>query len=373
MHDFLIVGGGVVGLSLAYELAGQGGRVQVLDAREPGKEASWAGAGIMPPGPREPQTPLERLLAISNEMHPRWAAQLEQETGIDNGYRKCGALYLARDPDARETLDECAAFWIGRGIRCDSLTPSDVRRLEPAIKPPEQPAYLLPDEYQIRNPRHLQALIAGCVVRGVELVPGAAATEFELRGDRVGAVETAKGKFAARTVCVTTGSWTAELLQRLGVTLAIKPIRGQIALLRTERPVLSRIVNQGRRYLVPRPDGRLLVGSTEEDVGFDRSNTEEVIDQLLAYARTTVPELVGLVPEQTWAGLRPHSADDLPYLGRVPGFENLYVAAGHYRSGLQLSPATAAVMSQLMRGEEPLVDLSEFRPDRHAACASHQG
>ena len=372
MHEFLIVGGGVVGLSIAYELAGQGAReVVVIDAGEPGKEASWAGAGIMPPGPPRPRTPLEQLLAMSNDLHPRWSAQLKAETGLDNGYRPCEAIYLDRDAGSREPLASCIAGWREQGIRYRQLTARDVQRLEPQLKPPaDKPAYVLPDEYQIRNPWHLQALVAGASKRGVKIVSHAAATGFKVSGDRIDTVETEQGAYRAKCVCLTSGPWTAKLLDQLGIHVAIKPIRGQIALLRTERPLLGRIVNEGRHYLVPRADGRLLVGSTEEDVGFDRTNTEDVIDELLAYARERVPAVAGLEPEKTWAGLRPHSADGLPYVGRVGGIENLFVAAGHYRSGLQLSPATAIVMSRLMRGLEPPVDLDEFRPDRHTALAS---
>ena len=371
MHEFLIVGGGVVGLSIAYELAGQGARnVAVIDAGEPGKEASWAGAGIMPPGPPRPRTPLEQLLAMSNDLHPRWAATLKEETGIDNGYRPCEALYFDRDAGSRESLAACVALWREQGIRHQQLTAHDVERLEPQLKPPpDKPAYLLPDEYQIRNPRHLQALVAGSIKRGVKIVPHAAAIGFELTGGRVAAVQTDQGAFRAERICLTSGPWTGKLLDQLGIRVAIKPIRGQIALLRTERPLLGRIVNEGRHYLVPRADGRLLVGSTEEDVGFDRTNTQAVIDELLAYASERVPAVRGFAPEKTWAGLRPHSADGLPYVGRVAGIENLFVAAGHYRSGLQLSPATAVVMSKLMRGLEPDVNLDEFRPDRQSALA----
>jgi glycine oxidase len=142
------------------------------------------------------------------------------------------------------------------------------------------------------------------------------------------------------------------------------PIRGQIVLFRCHEPPITRIINEGSRYLVPREDGRVLAGSTEEEVGFDKRTTAEAIADLTEFARDLVPALREATIEKTWAGLRPGSFDGLPYLGRLPGLMNAYVAAGHFRNGLFLSTATAVVMSQLIRGEQPEVDLSPFRVGR---------
>jgi glycine oxidase len=220
------------------------------------------------------------------------------------------------------------------------------------------------DEWQLRNPRHLKALLTACIQRGVEITPGLAAHDFEIRGGRVCRVLTAQGPLFADQVCLTSGAWTCVLAQRLGCALAIRPIRGQIALLASARQVLTHIVNEGRRYLVPRPDGRLLAGSTEDDAGFDRGTTVGGIEGLLAFALGLVPDLAQSQLERTWAGLRPATADGRAYLGAVPGLSNVFVAAGHFRSGLQLSTGTALVVGQLMRGETPPIDLGPFRLDR---------
>ena len=244
----------------------------------------------------------------------------------------------------------------------DPLAPDALSDVEPSLRPSGtvRAAYLVPEECQIRNPRHLKALYAACVGRGVEITSGVPAEDFDVRGGRIRAVQTCLGPLAADMVCITTGSWTAALAARLGVRPAIKPIRGQIVLLRSARPMLSRIINEGNRYLVPRGDGQLLAGSTEEDVGFDRSTTVGAISGLLEFALGLVPKLAESTIERTWAGLRPSTADGLPYLGRVPGIENGFVAAGHFRGGLQLSTGTAIVMSQLMRGLTPDVELTSF-------------
>ena len=370
MTDALIVGGGVIGLSLAYELAGEGCKVRLLDRGAPGREASWAGAGILPPASAEPEIdPYEQLLQLSNELHRAWSARLREETGVDNGYRRCGGIYLARDAATKTQLDRAAEAWRQQGVAVETLSPDELASREPslaggAVSPGLRAAYFLPDETQLRNPRHLKALLAGCALRGVEISAGIAVEDFLVRGERIERVLTSSGPLEAEQVCLTSGPWTKTLLSRLGVRTALKPIRGQIALLSAARPLLRSIVNEGPRYLVPRPDGRILVGSTEEDAGFEKLTTAGGIGGLLEFALSLAPGLKAAQLEQCWAGLRPNTLDGRPYLGQIPGLANAYVAAGHFRSGLQLSPGTAAVMSRLMRGLDPQFDLTPFRVDR---------
>jgi glycine oxidase len=164
--------------------------------------------------------------------------------------------------------------------------------------------------------------------------------------------------------CFTAGAWTGQLLQNLGISLGILPIRGQMVLFKCPKPPISKIVNVGSRYLVPRDDGYVLAGSTEEEVGFNKQTTSDSIAELSNFARELVPSLASANIEKTWAGLRPASYDGYPYLGPLPGLSNAFVAAGHFRTGLYLSPATAVVMSQLMNGQTPAIDLTPFRVGR---------
>jgi glycine oxidase len=368
MDDVLIVGGGVIGLSLAYELAGRGLKVRILERNLPGQESSWAGAGILPPANRlAAAEPYEQLAGWSCELHAAWHEQLRQETGIDNGYRRCGGVYLATSSADARALHQAAGDWRRQQVPCETIEAGQLSELEPALAAePEliRAAVLLPEESQLRNPRHLQALVAACSQRKVELTVGAGVEAFDVAGDRIRAVRTAGGSFFAEAVCITGGAWTAGIVEHLGMRVAIRPIRGQIALLNCTRALLRRVINDGPRYLVPRPDGRVLVGSTEEDAGFDKRTTVEAIAGLLAFALRLSPALGEAQLERSWAGLRPGTADGLPYLGAIPGLKNAYVAAGHFRSGLYLSPATAMVMSQLIRGEAPEIDLRPFRLDR---------
>ncbi|MEX0676271.1 MAG: glycine oxidase ThiO [Pirellulales bacterium] len=366
MSDCLVVGGGVIGLSIAYELAGHGRRVRVIDSGQPGREASWAGAGILPPAGSGSEEPLEQLAALSNRLHAAWSDELRASTQIDNGFRRSGAIYVARGPAAARQLEQLAAWAGARNIVAERLSPKALGEIEPALQPRPglDSAYFVPQECQIRNPRHLKALLAGCANRGVEITPGVVVDDFDVRGDRVRAVRTNVGSISVGHICIAAGAWSARVASKLGFTPAIKPIRGQIVLLSLARPILSRIVNEGKRYLVPRPDGRLLVGSTEEDVGFDRGTTARAASDLLAFALGLVPALETAGLERSWAGLRPATRDGLPYLGRMPGLSNVFMAAGHFRGGLQLSTGTAVVMSQLIEGRQPEIDLSPFRLDR---------
>jgi len=367
--DTLIIGAGAIGLSVAYELAGRGEKVGIVERSDVGRESSWAGAGIVPPAPTDADaSPAQQLAALSAKLHPEWHDRLKRETGVENGYRRCGALYLADDEVSERQLAEEAAQWRAAGIHHEAVDAARRAELEPALAlEGVRSAFHLPDEAQLRNPWHVRALEAACAARGVVTMVRAPVEEFVVRDDRLAEVRTPVGTFAADKFCLTAGAWSGELAAKLGMRPAVKPIRGQIVLLKPERPVVRGIVYAGksfRHYFVARADGRVLVGSTEEDVGFDKRTTATVARELLDFALRLAPTLADAEIEQSWAGLRPFSADGLPYLGRAPNLKNFYVATGHYRWGLALSPATAVVMAQLMRGEPTTLDLTPFRLDR---------
>ncbi len=383
--DCLIVGGGVIGLSLAWQLARRGKKVRVLDRQELGREASWAGAGILPPANRAALAhPYDQLRGMSFDLHRAWAQQLRAETGIDTGYRRCGGIYLARSAGETAALSAWAESLREEGVSVTRLgvgegasgrggekakdEPLHELEKEIAIAPldgmPLRAAWLLPDECQLRNPWYLQALQQACVHRGVQLSANLEVQDFVIAGNRVTGAVAAQGTISADQICVTSGAWTGLLLQKLGLTLGVVPVRGQIVLFHGEQPAAKCVINEGSRYLVPREDGRLLAGSTEEEVGFDKRTTEEGVADLIAFARSLLPVLNTFEVEQTWAGLRPASFDGFPYLGPIPGLANAFVAAGHFRSGLYLSPGTATVMAELMCGEQTSIDLSGFRVGR---------
>ena len=365
--DVLVLGGGAIGLSCAWFLAREGVRVEVVDKGDLGQEASWAGAGILPPGnPVRARHPLDRLRAHSAALFPDLSAELRERTGIDNGYLRCGGLELV-GPESDVGSEE----WAGEGVACERLDGQQLRRLEPALAEGLGRAYHLPDLAQLRNPRHLKALAADCASRGVRLSPGCPVHAFECQGSKVVAAHTATGRRPAGRFLLAAGAWSDALLAPLGWRPGIRPVRGQIVLLNTRTPLFRRVLLHGARYLVPRPDGRVLVGSTEEDAGFDKRTTAAAVADLLRLGVGLVPALAGAHLERAWAGLRPGSPDGLPFLGPVPGFDNLFVAAGHFRAGLQLSPATGVVMTELLLGRPTTVPLETFRLDRASARIGH--
>jgi glycine oxidase len=358
--DVVIVGGGVIGLTTAYFLAGAGASVLVADQGDFGQEASWAGAGILPPGNLQTaRTPFDRLRALSASLFPSLSADLRERTGIDNGYLRCGGLEFVGDHDHTAEQE-----WRGDGVVFEALDATRLRQLEPHVAAPSGMVYHLPELAQLRNPRHVKALLAACQSLGVWLRPGCPVHGFERQGQRVTAVQTLSGPLHADRVLLTAGAWSEVLLRQLGWRPGIRPVRGQIALLRCETPLFRHVLMRGPRYLVPRADGRVLVGSTEEDVGFDKRTTARAIHDLLELACGLVPGLADAPLERCWAGLRPGSPDGLPYLGRVPEWDNVYVAAGHFRAGIQLSSGTGLVMKQLLLGEKLSMSLGGFGLER---------
>lgn len=348
--DVLIVGGGVIGLTTAYNLARDGVRVTVVDRGKVGHEASWAGAGIVPPGnPSLATSPPDQLRAVSSCMMPGLSADLRSQTGIDNGYRRCGGVDWLDPTEVTETT----ALWASEGLRFSAIGESRGRK-----------GYHLPDTAQVRNPRHLRALTAACGIFHVTFRPGNGVELIE----RDGGVTFSDGSTVTPgAVVVTAGAWTGRLLSGVFV----RPVRGQIALLRLPEPPITHIVQEDKRYTVPRDDGRVLIGSTEEpEAGFAKRTTPEAIAGLRRWAEQWVPALRSAELEAAWAGLRPSSVDGLPYIGKVPGYQSVFVAAGHFRAGIQQSPATGRALADLLQGREPVIPLASFRPDRPPQAAS---
>jgi glycine oxidase len=362
--DVLILGGGVIGLTTAWFTAEAGARVAVVDQGDFGQQASWAGAGIIAPGHLAgARSGMDRLRAHSAALYPAISAKLCQQTGIDNGYFVCGGLELLAS-----AADDASDEWRGEGIAVVERKGDELHRHYPYLAPHLDRAYFLPEMAQVRNPRHLKALQAACAARGVALIPHCGVQRLIHAGGRIDGVETTQGRLTAGRYLIATGAWTEALLEPLGFRPGIRPIRGQIALLNTGVGEVRPLLLHGKRYLVPRGDGRVLIGSTEEDAGFAARTTAAAIADLLEFATTLVPEWSNAAVERCWAGLRPGSPDGKPFLGVVPGVDNLFVAAGHFRAGIQLSPATALVMKELLLDETPTIPLDEFRLDRPPAA-----
>ena len=367
MRDVVVVGGGVIGLSVAYELARDGLGVTVLDRGELGREASWAGAGILPPGaPQAPADGMTRLAALSHRLWPEWARELQDRTGIDNGFNRCGGLGFVGDP---VELDREIAAWQAIDVEAKPLPGDELHAAEPRVADRWRDCtYELPALAQVRNPRHLKALIAACSQLGVQLCPGQPAVEIEREGGVPSAVRTPTGRVVCGNVVIAGGAWSGSFANPSGARIPVEPVRGQIVLLRTEPQSLQRVLELGPRYVVPRADGRVLIGSTEERVGFLKGNTAEAVRDLIDFGIGLVPSLAASRFERAWSGLRPRGLDGRPLIGRLPDDEHTIVATGHFRGGLNLSPATGRVVAQLVTGRPPDVPLDDFAISTAVSC-----
>lgn len=356
--DVVVVGGGIIGLSVAYFLANDGASVAVLDRGDLGAEASWAGAGILPPGnPDRAATPIDQLRAIGSAGFEAFSAELRERTGIDNGYRRCGGIEFLQPVD-----EDVLPLWEAEGIRVEPL-----RGSVPGLGDVPGRAFLLPDTAQVRNPWHLRALISACSHRDVILRSQTPVAGWRIHDGRVAGVRLANGEtVAGGRYLLAAGAWSEAFLEPLGHRPHVHPVRGQIVLLKHPAAgVLRHVLTLGKEYLVPRGDGRVLVGSTEEpEAGFEKANTVDGVAKLRELAVRTVPALATADVEKCWSGLRPGSPDGSPFLGAVPGWANVFVAAGHFRAGVQLSLGTGRAMAEVMTGKTPCVDLETFRLDR---------
>jgi glycine oxidase len=355
----VILGGGVIGLSTAYFLARMGIHSTIIERGKLGGESSWAGAGIIPPGNLAIATrPIDRLRALSVEMFPSFSSDLRTLTGIDNGYHRCGAIELVGG-----VTPDVIADWRNERISHELRVPEEWVPTSPALAGLSQAGYYLPDAAQVRNPWHLRALVEACRRLNVTMVESAGVCEVILENASSRSIKSELGEWPADDVLIAAGAWSDLILEPLGLSLGIHPIRGQMVLYRLPERIFEPIIMDGARYIVPRNDGRVLVGSTEEDVGFYKVTTNEAIAELRAFAERTLPCLRGAAIEKTWAGLRPGTVHGQPILGPFPGIGGLFIAAGHFRSGIQLSPATGTVMAELLANEEPSLPIEAFLPN----------
>jgi len=331
-----IIGGGVIGLSIAWEVTRRGHQAVVIEKSRLGRGASWAGAGILPPSNAATAIhPLEHLEARSDELHPEWAQRLKMETGIDTGFQTCGGLYLARTAGERASVLGRASEWKERAIEFHELSREKLCDQFPALSQSvldEAMAWWAPGETQLCNPHHVQALISACKKQGVELLENCGDSKFEYRDDTVQHIMIDPSSNSPKTIsadayCLTAGPWSGEIAsQILGRVLdpsrepdcdplPMLPVRGQMLLYKIDAAPFEAVVNEGTRYLVPRVDGHVLFGATIEEVGFDTSTTELGLANLKDHAASLLPQLPEARLVKTWAGLRPGTFDGFPYIG----------------------------------------------------------
>jgi glycine oxidase len=355
--DCIIVGGGTVGMLTARELRGQGAQVVVIDQVGAGRESSWAGGGILSPlHPWRYDDAVTVLARWGQAQYPSIAANVADATGVDPQWTRSGMLVLSPPDDA------AASAWARRwDYAMERLEHDRLGAVQPGLGPVAESGLWLPELAQIRTPRLARALKLSLVRSGVEVREYTEVVGIQTEGDRVTGVRTARGTEPAGQVVVAAGAWSGKLLANLGVDIGIAPVRGQIVLFHARPGLLDRIILHGERYLIPRRDGRVLVGSTLEHVGFDKTLTEAARTELRTAAVELLPALARFPVETQWAGLRPGKPDGIPYVAEYPRVRNLYVNTGHYRNGVVLAPASARLLTDLMLGLEPSFDPVPYR------------
>ena len=348
----VVVGGGVIGCALARELAREGRSVLVLERDEPGTHASWAAAGMLSPLAEadRPGAFLD-LLRDSGRLHPALASALLDETGIDVRYRDDGSLFVARTGETLARLEHRHAWQSRAGFAVERLAPSDAIRLEPSLSAEVRGALRFPEDHQVDNRLLSRALWRAAERAGARFALGTEVRGVMVEGGRATGVELAGGeRVAAGAVVVAAGSWAGRLAG-LPRPLPVAPVLGQLLALRTDPPAFRHVVHSERVYLVPRGDGRLIVGATVERVGFREGVTPRGMLSLLEPAIELAPGLAEATLVESWSGLRPGTPDDLPILGADPEVAGLHYATGHYRNGILLAPVTAELLAGELRGE----------------------
>jgi len=371
--DVLIVGGGIVGSAIAWRLAKDGLSVTLLEKGEIGREASWAAGGMLTPVHLADYPPaLADLCGASLALYEPLCREILAASGVDPEYRVTGLLLLVTDDAGEEAARELELWKRERRQPVERLTREQALGIEPKLTPTLRRALRLPDVAQIRNNRMAVALAEGAKRKGAEIRPNTPVTGFLRVPGRVTGVKTPRGDVYAGATILAAGAWSAELLKPLGLDLKVKPIKGQIVLAGGPPDFCRHMILDGESYLIPRADGRILVGSTLEDVGFDKSVILETLGDLARRAARLMPELGKLPMVTSWAGLRPATPDRLPYLGKGP-MDGLIVATGHYRNGILLAPITAEIVADLLAGQVPAVDLAAFDPLRSPAAIESAG
>lgn len=354
-----IIGGGIVGLLSAYELSKAGAWVTVLERGAVGRESSWAGGGILSAlYPWRYPEPVNRLSLWSQTVYPELARALGESTGLDVEWVRSGLVVC--NTNNADTAQ--ATAWAGRsGVPIERLSREMAHALVPALGAVVETALYFSEVAQVRNPRLLAALRQDLLGRGVELRENSEVIGVEHTHGKLQGLRTAAGFLPAERGIVTAGAWSAGLLKGTGVTLEHSPVKGQMLLLRPRASPISQIVLNADHYFIPRRDGRVLVGSTQEYAGFDKSVTPEARAELLAATRETLPALADAVVEQQWAGLRPGSPAGIPIIDRHPEIEGLYVSTGHFRNGLAMGPASARLLADLLLDRDPILDPAPYR------------
>ena len=369
--DILILGGGVIGLSIARELHKLGARnITVLERGTCGREATWAAAGMLSPQAETDDVgPFFDLCSRSRDLYPEFAGELLDETGIDMGLDRTGTLCVALTPDDAEELAARREWQDKAGLTVEQLSGDEIREFEPELSSTIEFGLRFPNDWQVDNRKIAAALHRYAELNGIRVLENTPAQALPVENGAVVGAETDAGTISAVKTIVATGAWTSLIkIVDTPLPVIVEPVRGQMVCLKSERRPLRHVVYTSKGYLVPRQDGRVLAGSTTEHVGFDKTTDENVLNRLADVATDLLPN-ANLRLTDSWAGLRPFAPDALPVIGHIGGLDGLMIATGHYRNGILLAPLTAKLVAEsVVNGRQDDV-FSTFGPQRFSKAA----
>ena len=361
--DAVIAGGGLIGASIALELAEAGLKVGLFDAREPGREASWASGGMISPAPENPgMIPFVPMSLASVALYPEFIRKVEELSGIDVGYEKNGALDVILDGNVQEELSTVIALQHGVGLKAQALSAEQARQMEPSLTEEMQAAIFREDEASLDTRAFVDATLKAAAKKGVEISAGNGAKALWKSGGRCKGLTLENGQVEAKWTVIAAGCFSARI-EGAAPYAPVFPAKGQMLALRCESVELKRILWLEHKYLVPRKDGRIVAGSTIERTGFDHDVTAGGVQLILREVMKMVPALENARIEETWAGLRPDSPDHLPIIGPTD-VDGLLIATGHFRSGVLLAPVTAHMIREWVTTRKVSVDWERVSPMR---------
>jgi len=369
--DAVVAGGGLIGASIALELAEAGLKVSLFDAREPGREASWASAGMISPAPENADMiPFVPMSLASVALYPEFIRRVEELTGVYVGYRKSGALDVLLDGNVEEELSTVIALQHGVGLKARALSAEQARNMEPALTQEIQAAIFREDEASLDTRRLTEATLQAAARKGVHIVANTGAKALWKSGKKCRGLILENGQVEANWTIISAGCFSARI-EGVAPYAPVFPAKGQMLALRCEPLELQHILWLEHKYLVPRIDGRIIAGSTIERTGFDRDVTAGGVRLILQEVMKMVPALEQARIEESWAGLRPDSPDHLPIIGPTD-LAGLLIATGHFRSGILLAPITARLIREWVTTQKVSVEWERLSPMRFLEASQTQ-
>jgi glycine oxidase len=375
-ESVLIIGGGIIGLSCAWEAVKRGYRVTIVEKEAFGGQASGAAAGMLAPFSENPDgpDPFFQLCLDSHRVYPDWVREVEECSDFSVELCSTGSLNVALHESDLLPIQTRLLWQRKYGAACEWLGAAELRRLEPRLSPQAKGALYSPVEGHVYAPKLVQSLAVACRRAGVKLIPYAGNIERMDIGMASGPSVSmnAIGRITADRIVICTGAWSGMLEEWLPLSIPVHPIRGQICSYAARANDVQHMIFSSQAYWVGKKDGSLVCGASEDVAGFERTVTERGVERLTRWSGRLFPSLQDVRPQRSWAGLRPATRDGWPLIGPVPGSPEIILAAGHYRNGILLSPITATRVGDLLEGRTKLngtVDLNAFDPGRFTSIA----